>query len=99
MINKKPPINEAAVMQFAGGAPDEKKAAPADEEKAEPPKAARKPPAKVRKAAPAKRPIVMNFDLKLLAQIDEIAAAQGQSRAAIIRMGMYYAINRGIFKE
>lgn len=92
MINRNPPKpTEAAVMKFAAGAPDEKTAEPA--------KAAAKAPAKARKAAPAKKPIVINFDVKLLAQIDEIAGAQGQSRAAIIRMGMYYAINGGIFKK
>jgi hypothetical protein len=46
-----------------------------------------------------KRPINLTMDPKLLARIDELASAQGLSRAAYITMGMHYVVSRGIFKE
>ena len=45
-----------------------------------------------------KTPITITIDPKLLARIDEAADKQGLSRAAFISQGMFYVVDRGIFK-
>lgn len=57
-------------------------------------KAATKPVAKNRKV-----PITLTIDRTLLSKIDEARGRQGQSRAAFIAMGMFYVVDRGIFKD
>ena len=45
-----------------------------------------------------KTPITLTIDAKLLTRIDQMAEAQGVSRAAIIAMGMHYVVEHGILK-
>lgn len=86
---KNPIVNEDAVFdQFLSGADK----SPVKEEKQE-----RQEPVR-RKKTGRKTPITLTIDAKLLIRIDQMAEAQGVSRAAFIAMGMHYVVEHGILK-
>lgn len=88
-INRKPPPPPVDAVAYVNGGID----GAAGEAKTEPQKK------RETKKGGGKTPISITIDRKLLAKIDEAAARQGQSRAAFIAMGMFYVVDRGIFKE
>lgn len=85
MPNKKPAatpaaINQAAADAFISGAPDASASAP-----------------KVRGVKKGnKQQISLTITPGLLAKVDELADKLGQSRAAVINMALYQAIERGL---
>ena len=86
---KNPIVNEdAAFDRFVSGV---------DKALVTEPKPEKTDPVRKKKSG-RKTPITLTIDAKLLTRIDQMAEAQGVSRAAFIAMGMHYVVEHGILK-